>query len=477
MEKKYPRAVSFLKQRLNRTNFIGLPLTILGLAFLYVLLLFFGAIFDFITSDIIVSVDIRIDALLYAFRNPLAIKIFIWITLLGKGLTVAIFALVVSVSLWLSRKKWPIIALWLTIIGSAGFAFITKLIFHRPRPANPVFLENFNSFPSSHATIAVAFYGFLAYLLFRKTKNKLYRVLIILITLILILAIGFSRLYLGVHYVSDVWTGYLVGLLWLIIGIGVAEIKQFQKQDNLNEQNPTFRYQKIISAGLIGLALVFFVSYGLFYHPKLSPKSPAAARITATSAANIFSDFNIPRYTETLTGTAQEPISFIITAKDDSSFITAFEKSGWSLANPVNFHSTLELIKYAVLNKEDAAAPMTPSFWNKQIHNFGFEKPTEAKSARQRHHARFWKTDLTTVQGENIYVGTASLDTGIKWLITHKISPDIDTERELLFADLQKIGDIKNFKKVKLVNPVLGKNFSGDPFFTDGEVYFIDFNN
>jgi len=120
---------------------------------------------------------------------------------------------------------------------------------------------------------------------------------------------------------------------------------------------------------------------------------------------------------------------------------------------------------------------MTPSFWNKQVNDFGFEKSTETKSVRQKHHARFWKTNLKNDQGNNIYVGTVSLDTGIKWGITHKISPNINTERKLLFTDLEKTGVIKNSIKTKLVNPILGKNFSGDQFFTDGETYFVTFND
>lgn len=473
--KRYPRAASFLKQRLDRTKFNGLPLTILSVAFLYALLLFFGAIGDFIASDIIVSADGRVNTLLYAFRNALAVKIFIWITLLGESPTVLMFALVVSVLLWLSRKKWQIFTLWLTIIGGEGFTFILKLVFHRPRPINAVFLEDSNSFPSGHATIAVAFYGFIAYLLLRKNKNKPYRILTI--SSILITGIGLSRLYLGVHYVSDVWAGYLAGLLWLIIGISITEWKLFQNRNDLSGQNRIYKYRRIISGGLIGIAFVFYISYGLLYHPKFLLKPPITIQATVTSTTNIFNDFNIPRYTETLTGETQEPVSFIISAKDDSSFMADFEKAGWSLADPVNFNSTSELIKFAILNKEYSTAPMTPSFWNKQVHNFGFEKSTDVKSVRQRHHARFWKTNLITAQKETIYVGTASLDIGIKWFITHKISPDIDTERELLLTDLQKIGVIKNFERVKLVSPALGQNFSGDQFFTDGGAYFIVFRD
>lgn len=171
----------------------------------------------------IIQADIHFNILLHAIRNASAVKFFIWITLLGQATTIIIFTLVVSTILWLTREKWYILALWLIILSSEAFTFLAKLIFNRARPEGAVFLESTNSFPSGHATIAVAFYGFIAYLLLKKTKSKFCSFIIILFTLIIIIAIGFSRLYLGVHYISDVLAGYLVGLVWLIIGISLKK--------------------------------------------------------------------------------------------------------------------------------------------------------------------------------------------------------------------------------------------------------------
>lgn len=474
---RHPRTFIFLKKRLDKTKFSGFRFTILGLALLYVLILFASAIEGFINTEIIVSADVRVNTLLYVFRNALAVKTFIWITLLGESPTIVVFAFLVSVFLWLSQKKWQLVAFWLVIIGSETFTIIAKYIFHRARPVNAVFLESTNAFPSGHATIAVAFYGFLAYLLLKNTKHKFFRFIIVIVDIMVIGAIGFSRLYLGVHYVSDVWAGYLVGLIWLIIAIGLNEMKLFKKIIDFNKKYLFAKYRKTILGGLVSVALIFYICYGFWYHPKFLPKPAITAEATVTNAASIFTEYGLSRYSETLTGDTQEPISFIISAKDDASLMTGFERAGWSLAGPVNFQSSVELFRHSVSNKEYLTAPMTPSFWNKQVHDFGFQKSTETKSVRQRHHARFWKTNLKTIQGEIVYVGTVSLDTGIKWFITHKISPDIDTERDLLFNDLQNAGYVGNFEKVKLVSPILGKNFGGDQFFTNGEAYFIDFTH
>lgn len=470
MKNRYPKITAIVTRRLDTAKFTGLPMTIFAVIFLYALLLFFGVIEDVITSGIVVSADERVNILFYVFRNASAVKAFLWITLLGKSEVVITFALITSAILWLSRKRWQIASLWLTVVGSGIFIYLTKFVMNRPRPNYAVYLEHSASFPSGHAAISVALYGFLAYLLFRAAKKRKHRVLAVLIGVLIILAVGFSRLYLGVHYASDVWAGYLVGLLWLTVGISVNEWKHFGRPD---EKYITKTGTKIIISGLISMTVVFYLFFGFYYHPQSVTPELNMTPITVKHKSNIFSDYNIPYYTETLTGITQEPIGFIIIAKDDAMLVADFEKAGWSLADKVDFQSISKIIKATILNKEFLEAPMTPSFWNKQIHDFGFEKSTEEKTVRQRHHARFWKTNLQTTQGEKIYVGTASLDTGIKWLVTHKISPDIDTERELIFQDLQTAGVINDSKKEKQVKPVLGQNFSGDQFFTNGEAYFI----
>jgi len=301
----HPRIIFFLKERYNKKKFAGLPLTILSVAFLYILLLFFGIIIDFITSDTIVSVDERINTLFYIFRNITAIKTFLWITLLGKDSTVIIFAVIASYFLYLTRKKWEIMALWLAIVGSEGFTFIAKIIFHRRRPSTAVYFESTSSFPSGHATIAIAFYGFLTYLLLRNTKNKKNQVLIAVISIVVIIIIGLSRLYLGVHYVSDVWAGYLVGLIWLLISISIVEWKLFQ-ENNANLKKECATKIKLIKICLISFGFIFYLVYGLFYHPQLILKLPAISESTTTNITNIFLDYNVPYYTETLTGQTQD---------------------------------------------------------------------------------------------------------------------------------------------------------------------------
>jgi len=284
------------------------------------------------------------------------------------------------------------------------------------------------------------------------------------------LLIGFSRLYLGVHYVSDVWGGYLIGALWLIIGISISEWLRLRKR-----RQPAFSPPakvRLISAILVLASIMFYAGVAKYYKPPLSHALAARKETVVQKVTEIFSD-NQLKYSETLTGERQAPLSFIIVARDDQQLLELFRQSGWLLADKLSPSSVTKVAKAALLKQADPAAPMTPSFWNSQVHDFGFEKATDANNARKRHHARFWRTNYITPSGERIYVGTASFDSGIKWGVTHKINPDIDTEREFLYEDLRKTKLITQLQKEQFVAPVLGKNFFGDPFFTDGKVYII----
>ena len=91
-------------------------------------------------------------------------------------------------------------------------------------PTSAYYVERSFSFPSGHATLAAAFYGFLAYAIVRDAPARGQRAGVAGALLMLVVAIGLSRMYLGVHFLSDVLGGYLLGLTWLIGGIVVAEI-------------------------------------------------------------------------------------------------------------------------------------------------------------------------------------------------------------------------------------------------------------
>jgi undecaprenyl-diphosphatase len=151
-------------------------------------------------------------------RNDFGIKIFKIISFLGNWQFVLPIMVIILLILFYKKRGQFIIPFIFTVLVAEMVTFFGKIISHRARPLSAVIFEPDFSFPSGHATIAVAFYGYLTYLIVISLKSKP-TWLITSLSLILIIAIGFSRLYLGVHYFTDVVAGYLVGSLFLFFGI------------------------------------------------------------------------------------------------------------------------------------------------------------------------------------------------------------------------------------------------------------------
>ena len=115
----------------------------------------------------------------------------------------------------------------MALLGGWGLEALFKSIFHRVRPGIDRLIDITGySFPSGHATVGFAFYGMLAYLLYLNLKNRWARILISFLILIMVFFIGVSRIYLGVHYPSDVIAGFATGGLALsasILGLHATE--------------------------------------------------------------------------------------------------------------------------------------------------------------------------------------------------------------------------------------------------------------
>lgn len=127
-------------------------------------------------------------------------------------------------------------------LSSLLLKVILKLFFQRERPAIPLVnkVQGF-SFPSGHALIGVAFYGLLIYITWRTIKNKWLRILLTAGLVLMILLISFSRVYLRVHYASDVIAGICIGFIWLILSLWVIdkiEQKRFARRALANTTPP-----------------------------------------------------------------------------------------------------------------------------------------------------------------------------------------------------------------------------------------------
>ena len=203
----------------------------LSIGIIILLILFAAAIFFFvyIKHEVISEKEDGADMKFFAFLSANVISDNL--TGFMKGVTYFASAMFLQmvygalVLFYLLRKNWKR-AVEIAAIGVGGFVvnYVMKLSFHRLRPPNPLIdkLENF-SFPSGHATSAFIFYGLLTYLVWKTKIPKLYKYIIGTTLILFSLLIGFSRIYLRVHYPSDVLAGICIGFAWLILSVWLFE--------------------------------------------------------------------------------------------------------------------------------------------------------------------------------------------------------------------------------------------------------------
>jgi len=151
--------------------------------------------------------------------TPIHTTLMLLLTELGSTAVMVVLTASVAAVLVLRRSDYWLARLGLTVPGCVLLNEVLKYLFHRSRPvlAHPLMKLKTYSFPSGHAVSATVLYGFLAILLCSSVPSKFRRVVISVGAIVLILAVGLSRIYLGVHYPTDVLGGMIEGAAWLNI--------------------------------------------------------------------------------------------------------------------------------------------------------------------------------------------------------------------------------------------------------------------
>ena len=136
----------------------------------------------------------------------------------------AIFLIVLTIVLFIVIKNKKIgVSIFSNLVIVTILNQLLKGILQRPRPTEYRIIEETGySFPSGHSMISMAFYGYLIYLIYKYVKNKYIKWTSIVVLSLLICTIGISRIYLGVHYTSDVLGGFLISISYLVIFISAV---------------------------------------------------------------------------------------------------------------------------------------------------------------------------------------------------------------------------------------------------------------
>jgi membrane-associated phospholipid phosphatase len=229
---RFPRVYAFVRNRFDSKEFRGLPLTIILFLVSINLAMLSELSEHVVNSPAVQHLDMEVSAWLFNLRTPFLSLLVYYFTLLGNVYGVSLFTILVSLLLLRYRRGFYVLALLISVLGSGWAMQVTKLYFQRERPLQIAYYapDATYSFPSGHATSAMAVAGILCYIILVEIKDKQLRRILWLFCVLYVLMIGFSRIYLGVHFLTDVAAGYLLGLLWVTLGIGLMEYVAVKNQ-------------------------------------------------------------------------------------------------------------------------------------------------------------------------------------------------------------------------------------------------------
>ncbi|NEQ29125.1 MAG: phosphatase PAP2 family protein [Microcoleus sp. SIO2G3] len=184
----------------------------------------FAQIADEVMEQETLTFDRNILLALRVWHRPWLDRLAIFITDLGDPWTLAISSGILALLLLWRKHQIEAIVLTVATSGAIGLNVLLKAFFDRPRPElwNRLVNVRYHSFPSGHAMVSMVVLGIIAYWL--AVRYSHHRSIIFAVTALWILATGLSRLYLGVHWPTDVIAGYAAGLVWLVTCILSLEI-------------------------------------------------------------------------------------------------------------------------------------------------------------------------------------------------------------------------------------------------------------
>jgi membrane-associated phospholipid phosphatase len=195
--------------------------------------------------------DLAVFERLQPSVTPQKNRIMLFITFLGKHqFLIPANLLLIAYFIFAAHQNWFSIRIITISLSSLVLMFLLKYLFQRKRPLSPLLKAAKGlSFPSGHAIMAVTFYGLLLYILWHTISTNWLKYLLGVLLIVLMILIAYSRVYLRVHYASDVMAGLIIGVLWLWISLFVLnQLEQYAKE---NYGSQSISQNHILTANLI----------------------------------------------------------------------------------------------------------------------------------------------------------------------------------------------------------------------------------
>ena len=214
-------------------------IALLSIELVIVLLLF---VFSLIALAIIINsifgventdFDMGVFDRIRPFVNDSNTRVMQFITFFATGEFLVPANIALALFFLLKKHRWYSLKIPVVSLGSFIVMWSAKQLFSRARPDDPVFRTAMGfSFPSGHAMSAMTFYGLLIYLVWKNVDSVILKWILTFLLIIFIHLIGFSRIYLRVHYASDVMAGFSLGLIWLVLSLlTMHRIEKYTKKE------------------------------------------------------------------------------------------------------------------------------------------------------------------------------------------------------------------------------------------------------
>jgi len=216
---RYAVQISFVQARLSPGSYLGLQLTLGALVLASAAWLFGGIAEDVVTGDPLTLVDVAVAQWFHAHATPTLTRVMLLITHLHDPLMVIAGMVLVAAYLAWKRRWYWLVCLSVCVPSGMLLNVLMKYAFQRARPSfdHPLLTLSTYSFPSGHVAAATLFYGVIAAMLVTQTAAWRWRVLVALLALAMVATVAVTRMYLGVHYLSDVLAAFAEGVAWLAL--------------------------------------------------------------------------------------------------------------------------------------------------------------------------------------------------------------------------------------------------------------------
>jgi undecaprenyl-diphosphatase len=225
------RDIATVRRRWSATRYFGAQLLAGGLVLVGAGWIFGGIAEDVVDGEPLTSLDAHLAAWFHAHAIAPVTQFMLGVSAMNG--TVGISIMTVMLALFFARKRdwYWLLGLVLAVPGGMLLNLLTKFAFHRHRPVfiDPIVTLSSYSFPSGHALASTVFYGTLAAYLVPRVKSAGQRPAILAAAFLMVILVGLSRIYLGVHFLSDVLAAVAEGLAWLALCmVAVASLRRRQ---------------------------------------------------------------------------------------------------------------------------------------------------------------------------------------------------------------------------------------------------------